>query len=1328
MRPIVVVFRLLIAIIIVSLFQIGAALAGQSPTCPCTIWPNTAAPATPDAGTGPSLEVGVKFTTSSNGVIGGIRFYKGVSNTGTHVGHLWTSTGTLLASVTFTGETASGWQQANFSSPVAVTANTVYVASYFIPSGDFAVDRNYFATTGVNNPPLQALVNGGSGGTNGVFTYGSTSQFPVSSYLSSNYWVDVVFNTALAVTTTSPLPGGTQGAAYNQTLAATGGTSPYTWTLATGSNLPAGLALSAGGVISGTPTVTGTTSFTVQVTDSGGPKQTAQATLSITLAPDPPPPSCPCTIWPNTAAPGTPDTGVGPSLEVGVKFTTSSNGQISGIRFYKGVNNTGTHVGNLWSSTGTLLASVTFTGETASGWQQANFSSPVAVTTNTVYVASYFIPSGDFAVDRNYFATTGVNNPPLQALVDGGIGGADGVFTYGSTSQFPVSSYLSSNYWVDVVFNSNGTLPPLVVTTTSPLPTGTQGTAYNQTLAATGGTSPYTWTLATGSNLPAGLTLSAGGAISGTPTVTGTTSFTVQVNDSSSPKLTAQALLSMTIVPQSTTCPCTIWPSTAAPGTPDTGTGPSLEVGVKFTASSSGLISSIRFYKGVNNTGTHIGHLWSSTGTLLASVTFTGETASGWQQANFSSPVVVTANTVYVASYFIPSGDFAVDRSYFAATGVNRPPLQALVDGGIGGANGVFTYGSTSQFPVSSYLSSNYWVDVVFNTSGTGSGVGVSISPKRGGVAVTQPLALTATVTNDVNSAGVTWSVSTGGTLSQQTTSTATFSAAAAGVYTVTATSKADGTKTAVITIGVTDLAGVTTYHNNLSRDGTNTREYALTTTSVTTGSFGKLFACPIDAPAYAQPLWVANLNIGGANHNVVYVATEHNTMYAFDADNPSCVNLWGSPKSLMLAGETYVNFNDLNSTDIYPDIGITGTPVIDLSTQTLYVVSKSKNNSSTCAPASTCHQRLHALSLIDGSEKFGGPANIDGSITIAGTGDGSSNGVLPFNPSTENQRPGLALVNGVVYITWASHGDIDPYHGWVIGYSAGNLGSGPVAVWNSTPNSVANFTNSRGGIWMSGGAPAADSSHNLYFLTGNGSFDANIGGKNYGDSTVKLSTTSGLSVAGYFTPNDQSNLYSGDLDHGAGGAAILVDQPSGPVQHLLIGGGKEGLLFLLNRDNLGQFSSTTNNVVQSLNFGQGIFATAAFWNNNLYLAGISGSLQQYTFNPGTGLFNTAPAHSSSTNYNFPGATPSVSSTGTSSNGIVWALDNSQFGFPEGANGPAVLHAYDATNVFTELWNSSQNPGDGAGNAVKFTVPTVANAKVYVGTRSELDVYGLLPN
>jgi hypothetical protein len=269
----------------------------------------------------------------------------------------------------------------------------------------------------------------------------------------------VVFNTTtggpvpLAVTTTA-LPGGTQGTAYSETLGATGGTTPYTWTLVSGSSLPAGLTLSTTGVISGTPTTTGTANFTVQVEDSSSPAQTAQAALSITVTTGgPPPPSCPCTIWPTSATPGTTDSNQTQPVELGVKFTSNTAGYITGIRFYKGINNTGTHVGNLWSSTGTLLASVVFTGESSSGWQQMSFSSPVAITANTIYVASYFTPTGDFPVDRNYFASA-VNNPPLTALANGGPGGANAVYTYGSTSQFPTSSYQSSNYWVDVVFNT----------------------------------------------------------------------------------------------------------------------------------------------------------------------------------------------------------------------------------------------------------------------------------------------------------------------------------------------------------------------------------------------------------------------------------------------------------------------------------------------------------------------------------------------------------------------------------------------------------------------------------------------------------------------------------------------------------------------------------------------------------------------------------------------------------------------------------------------------------------------------------------------------------
>ena len=547
------------------------------------------------------VELGVKFTSSSSGFITGVRFYKGVNNTGTHVGNLWSSSGTLLARATFTGESGSGWQQVNFSSPVAITANTVYVASYFSPTGDFSVDRNYFNAV-VNNPPLQALQNGG------VYNYGSSSGFPAGTFQASNYWVDVVFNTSagtspLTIMTTS-LPGGTQSVAYNQTLTATGGKQPYSWTLVSGSSLPAGLILSTGGVISGTPTSSGPTSFTVQVTDSSSPAQAVKATLSITIAGSDPPPMCPCTIWPSTAKPGTPDVNQSLPVELGVRFTSSSSGFITGVRFFKGVNNTGTHVGNLWSSSGTLLARATFTGESGSGWQQVNFSSPVAITANTVYVASYFSPTGDFSVDRNYFNAV-VNNPPLQALQNGG------VYNYGSSSGFPAGTVQASNYWVDVVFNSSS-------------------------------------------------------------------------------------------------CPCTIWPSTATPGTPDVNQSLPVELGVKFTSSSSGFITGVRFYKGVNNTGTHVGNLWSSSGTLLARATFTGESGSGWQQVNFSPPVAITANTVYVASYFSPTGDFSVDRNYFNAV-VNNPPLQALQNGG------VYNYGSSSGFPAGTFQASNYWVDIVFS-------------------------------------------------------------------------------------------------------------------------------------------------------------------------------------------------------------------------------------------------------------------------------------------------------------------------------------------------------------------------------------------------------------------------------------------------------------------------------------------------------------------------------------------------------------------------------------------------------------------------------------
>jgi IPT/TIG domain len=624
---------------------------------------------------------------------------------------------------------------------------------------------------------------------------------------------------------------------------------------------------------------------------------------------------------------------------------------------------------------------------------------------------------------------------------------------------------------------------------------------------------------------------------------------------------------------------------------------------------------------------------------------------------------------------------------------------------------------------------------VSFTVTTSGS-ITVTISPVRAGLTITQPLSVTAT-TND--SAGVNWSA-TSGSFSASSSLTGvpvTYTApSTAGTYTITATSVTDITVSASLTVGVTNLAGMYTYHNDLARDGSNLQEYALTTSNVSTTSFGKLFSCTVDGAVYAQPLWVANLAVGGVKHNVVFVATQHDSLFAFDADANPCVQLWTI--SLIdtnhggTSGETTVPSGvpgylvGQGDGDITPEVGVTGTPVIDPSTGTLYVVSKSVNSS-----GPTFYQRLHAIDITTGNEKFGGPANIASSnVTYPGTGDGDGASTDSFNPQQENQRPGLALVNGIVYVAWASHEDTPPYYGWIVGFNASNLTV--ASIFNDTPNARS------GGIWMGGGAPSADASGNVYVITGNGEFDANTGGSDYGDSFLQLSGA--LNVSSYFAPSDQANDDANDQDFGAGGSAVVLNLTSGPLKHLVIGGGKDGSLYLLNGDNMGVFGDS--NARQLFNIGNGIFATGAFWNNNFYIAGWRGPLVSYSFNSSTNLFNTSVSSQSSTSYGFPGASPSASSNGTS-NGIVWALDNTNYCTAQSPGcGPAVLHAYNASSLTSDLWNSSLASADAAGNAVKFTVPTVANGKVYVGTRGnntggvyrstsvsgELDVYGLKPN
>ncbi|MEV4277848.1 DUF4082 domain-containing protein [Actinoplanes xinjiangensis] len=431
---------------------------------------------------------------------------------------------------------------------------------------------------------------------------------------------------------------------------------------------------------------------------------------------------CPCSLWTLDDVPATPSDPDGSATEIGVKFRADVAGKVTALRFYKGPGNTGTHVGRLWNAAGTQLASVTFTGETATGWQTATFATPVSLTAGATYVASYHAPNGRYAGDVGYFAENGVDSGPLHALRDG-VEGANGVYRFGA--GFPTLSWESANYWVDVVFTPNDTAPDTTaptVTTRSPA-SGATGVAAATTVSATFSepVSAAAVTLTGPSGAVAGST--AYGA--GTNTVTFTpsaalaasTTYTATVSgarDAAGNTMTGTSWTFTTAAaPSGPNCPCSVWPASATPGTPaDTETA-AVELGMKFRSDVAGRITGIRFYKGSGNSGTHVGRLWSSTGTLLGSVTFSGETATGWQQATLATPVTITAGTTYVVSYHAPNGRYAFDGGFFASTGVDNGPLHALRNG-VDGLNGVYRYGTGGVFPTDSWQSSNYWVDVVF--------------------------------------------------------------------------------------------------------------------------------------------------------------------------------------------------------------------------------------------------------------------------------------------------------------------------------------------------------------------------------------------------------------------------------------------------------------------------------------------------------------------------------------------------------------------------------------------------------------------------------------
>jgi hypothetical protein len=479
----------------------------------------------------------------------------------------------------------------------------------------------------------------------------------------------------------------------------------------------------------------------------------------------------------------------------------------------------------------------------------------------------------------------------------------------------------------------------------------------------------------------------------------------------------------------------------------------------------------------------------------------------------------------------------------------------------------------------------------------------------------------------------------------------------------------------------------VLTYHNDLSRTGANLHETTLTPTNVNVTQFGKKFSFAVDGQIYAQPLYVPGLTINGAVRNVVYVATEGDTVYAFDADGQITAPLWSRH-----LGTPWPDPNEVEG--VAPQLGVTSTPVIDTSTNTIYVASITSESG-------VRTNRLHALDLITGAEKFGGPVKI--TATVSGTGDDSVAGKISLE-SNCYQRSGLVLANGFVYVAYGRC-----KHGWIIAYNKGNLTQ--ASVFNSTPDGAG------GAFWNSGGAPAVDSAGNIFALSAVDFGDPDSG---FNDSFLKLSPL--LALEDYFKPANEAVLRTNDADLGSGSIVLLPDNTSAHP-HEMIAAGKDGRIFLVDRDNLGQFG-TTDHVVQIVQSGNtqfnNFFDSPAFWNGTIYYHANSDVLQAFSWS--NGLLSAAPIASGNTAvFKGHGATPSVSANGNS-DGIVWEIEASS----EKTGGPAILHAYDANAIGTELYNSNMNATrDGAGPAVKFSVPTIANGRVYVGTGNQLDVYGL---
>lgn len=623
---------------------------------------------------------------------------------------------------------------------------------------------------------------------------------------------------------------------------------------------------------------------------------------------------------------------------------------------------------------------------------------------------------------------------------------------------------------------------------------------------------------------------------------------------------------------------------------------------------------------------------------------------------------------------------------------------------------GVYTVNASSlSTPVTMGAGTHRLTVKAWTTSGTNFGSTIfvtatspaqtlSVSPRQQVLTIGRTQQFTA-------NASVRWLVDgvEGGSTSSGTISTSGLYTApqSAGMHMVTAVSTTNSSTTASATVWTNNYAGVFTQHNDRQRTGQNLQEIALSPATINKSGFGKVFSYAVDGDIYAQPLYVSNLllpNLG--TRNVVFVATEHDSIYAFDADGIGSNPIWKRSFIDPSRGITTIPVTTADGTSCcFSEIGITGTPVIDPGTFTMYVVVRTRENLKDV-------QRLHALDIRTGQLRPNSGVVID--ATVQGSGIGGDGSSITFHPLRSNQRAGLLLLNGVVWVAWGSHDDVQPYHGWVMGFDANTLAK--VATWTPTPDGEG------AGIWQAGGGLSADENGYIYAAMADGSFSASTGGRDYGNAYAKLDITSAQpSVADWFMPANAADLDDRNLDVGSGGAMLVPRQDSTPA-NLIITGTKEGTIYVIDRDNMGHFASDHNNNVQTLPTTMGIIRSLpAYWNGNVYFIAMNSLPTQFK------LQNSllSPFATSGVTFGFPGATPSISANGNGG-GVLWALRHS--------SGPAVLYAFDASKVSTLLYSSAELPTrDSAANSVRFAVPTVANGRVYVGGKGGLTVYGLLP-